>query len=312
MSERTASNSAHRAFRHAPQAFPRELRPSRHSSCPSLGVVAISYNEERDLPGFLDCLLPWVDEIILVDDGSDDMTERLALQAGPKVKFIKSPREEGEYFADQRNKGIQVAQSDWLLHMDIDERVSPRLASEIREAIDRNRIDGYRFRRLNYFLHRAMRGGGWETWNLVHLARREVLHFEGMYHERCVLTVPDTRLGQLKAKMWHLNDVSYANRMRKSIRYCQEQAAELAAKNTTLRWYHLIAYPVVEFAKKYFYKRGYRDGAVGLLFCLHAADAMFRACALVWDEQHQIHRQTLEQEMKKMWSESARRTSAGE
>lgn len=38
----------------------------------TLGVVAISYNEEQDLPGFLSNLVSWVDEIVIMDDGSTD------------------------------------------------------------------------------------------------------------------------------------------------------------------------------------------------------------------------------------------------
>ena len=35
---------------------------------PSLGVVAISRNEEADMPAFLEHLLSWVDEIVIVKD----------------------------------------------------------------------------------------------------------------------------------------------------------------------------------------------------------------------------------------------------
>ena len=52
----------------------------------TLSVVAISLNEEVDLPGFLENLIPWVDEIIIVDDESTDNTIRIAEAA--KVKFI--------------------------------------------------------------------------------------------------------------------------------------------------------------------------------------------------------------------------------
>src|SRR2546428_14092308 len=95
---------------------------------PTLGVVAISHNEETDMPGFLEHLLPWVDEIVIVDDGSTDETIQIARAAGPKVKIISSPRQPGEYYSHQRNKGIDAATSDWLLHMDIVERVTPELA----------------------------------------------------------------------------------------------------------------------------------------------------------------------------------------
>ena len=59
---------------------------------PTLGVVAISYNEEKDLPGFLGHLIAWVDEIVIVDDGSNDATEQIAYRNGSKVNYIKSKR----------------------------------------------------------------------------------------------------------------------------------------------------------------------------------------------------------------------------
>ena len=121
------------------------------NSKPTLGVVAISYNEEVDLPGFLEHLKGWVDEIVIIDDGSTDTTEQIASKYGPKVNFIKSKRDAGEYYSDQRNKGIDHAKSDWLLHMDIDERVTKELSLEILTAVSSPDYDAYKFKRLNYF-----------------------------------------------------------------------------------------------------------------------------------------------------------------
>ncbi len=263
----------------------------------TLGVVAISYNEEQDLPGFLGHLLPWVDEIVIVDDGSVDQTEKIAASVGEKVKFIIAPRKDGEFYSHQRNKGIMAAESDWLLHMDIDERVSPSLAEEIRLAIEDPGKDAYRYRRLNYFMHRPMRGGGWQDWNLVHLARREVFRFGGMFHEDCIVDAPPERIGQLKSFMWHLNDDSYLERMRKSNSYCEEQAMNLQSRGLRIRWWHFLVLPAVEFLKKYFKRKGYRDGTLGLLFALHATSARFKACALVWDEQNRTSRSEVEEQV---------------
>jgi len=268
---------------------------------PTLGVVAIAWNEERDLPGFLANLIGWVDEIVIVDDGSTDRTPEIAKAAGEKISFIASPRGSGEYFADQRNKGIRAASSAWLLHMDVDERVPPELATEIRNAIRDNSKDGYRFRRLNYFLHRPMRGGGWQDWNMIHLARRDLFHFEGMFHERCVLSAPVSRIGQLKERMWHLNDISYNARMRKSLVYSEEQAKRLSERYRRIRWFHFLMLPALEFLRKYIYRKGYRDGTLGLLFAVHSADAMFRATALVWDQQNPAARADIEVEVSQSW-----------
>jgi glycosyltransferase involved in cell wall biosynthesis len=274
------------------------------NTLPTLGVVAISYNEERDLEGFISHLLLWVDEIVIIDDGSTDRTAEIAMTSMPKIKFIPSPRKDGEFFSQQRNKGIAASSCDWLLHMDIDERVTPELAKEIMAAIRDENKDAYRYRRLNYFLHRPMHGGGWQDWNLVHLAKRNILKFSGMYHEKCIVDTPSARIGQLDEKMWHLNDESYKERMGKSFLYCQEQAAILTENGTQIKWWHLLLMPLKEFIVKLVKKRGFKDGTLGLLFALHASCAVFRAYALVWDEQNKMNRSDIENQLLDMWRHS--------
>jgi glycosyltransferase involved in cell wall biosynthesis len=274
---------------------------SRSNSIVTLGVVAISCNEERDLPGFLENLLPWVDEIIIVDDGSTDGTRKIAETAGEKVRVIVSPRVEGEYYADQRNKGIGIASSDWLLHMDIDERISPNFALEILEAIHNPDYDAYRYRRLNYFLHRPMRGGDWRDWNLVHLSRREYLRFSGMYHEKIEIAVPPKRVGQLRNFMLHLNDESYGERLRKSAVYQVEVSENIKRANTSLGYFDILGSFIREFINQYFWKRGFLDGVTGLVWAFHAASAQNRAYILAWDQQNRIPREKLEEEIRLMW-----------
>lgn len=274
------------------------------SSPSTLGVVAISHNEAQDLPRFLQNVEPWVDEIVIIDDGSTDDTSLIAEGAGRKVTFVHAPRAEGEYYADQRNKGIDAASSDWLLHMDIDERVSPELAAEILAAVQNPRFDAYRYRRLNYFLHRPMRGGGWRDWNLVHLARRDCLRFSGMFHEEVNLSVPESRVGQLKNAMLHLNDESYTERLRKSAAYQSEIAERIKAAKHSVGYFDILCAFFVEFSYKYIWKRGFFDGVPGLIWAFHAASAKVRAYALAWDEQHRIPRQWLEEEIRSTWEQT--------
>jgi glycosyltransferase involved in cell wall biosynthesis len=265
----------------------------------SLGVVAISYNEERDLPGFLANLTPWVDEIVIVDDGSTDRTAEIA-RGHPKLNFLVSPRNKGEYYAQQRNKGIDAAKSEWLLHMDIDERVAPQLAHEILTAIQENQFDCFKYRRNNYFLHRPMKGGGWADWNLVHLAKKEVFRFSGMYHETIELA-PGAKVGQLKEKMIHFNDESYSERLRKSLNYQQEAAQYIRSTGKRISALQLIWSFLREFLVKYFYKKGFKDKTAGLLSAMHSASAAYKANAIVWDEQHKITRSTLEKNIQQAW-----------
>ncbi|XCN74213.1 MAG: glycosyltransferase family 2 protein [Candidatus Electrothrix aestuarii] len=276
---------------------------TRCDTSPTLGVVAISYNEEQNLPVFIEHLLPWVNEIVIIDDGSSDRTAEIAMKGGSKVNFLASPRNEGEYFSDQRNKGIAASTSHWLLHMDIDERVTPALADEIKTVIQNSEKDAYRFRRLNFFLHRPMRGGGLQGWNLIHLSRRDILKFGGMYHEECIVQASSERIGQLNAQMWHLNEDSYEKRMSKSLLYCTELSSKISKKTCKIHWYSFFIRPFIEFVKQFIFKHGYRDGIPGLIWALHAADATFRSYALAWDQQYHISRQEIESIFSESWKE---------
>lgn len=267
-----------------------------------LAAVAISYNEEKDLPAFIKNVEPHVDEIIIVDDGSTDRTAEIA-SFSPKTKFINSPRKEGEFYAQQRNKGINASESEWLLHMDIDERLTPEFVNELRTCLNSKDKKAFKFRRLNFFLHRPMKGGGWADWNLVHLAKRDVLKFEGMFHEEIILSCGNDQVGQMNSKMYHLNDESYTERLRKSANYQLEVAQSIRNKGIKVKASHLLMVIGKQFISKYFIKGGYKDGTTGLISALHSSAAAFKSYAMIWDEQNRISRAELENEIEELWTQ---------
>jgi glycosyltransferase involved in cell wall biosynthesis len=266
----------------------------------TLGVVAICRNEERDLPGFLDHLISWVDEIILVDDGSTDRTMEMARNAGPKVNFLVSPRQPGEYYSLQRNKGIKAATSDWLLHMDIDERVTPQLRDEILRVICLPDKDAYKYTRLNFFLHRPVRGGMWAFFRSLRLGRRDKFHFEGKIHEKSIVDAPKSRIGSLKGPMWHFNEPTYELRLRKAVFYGLVDAESYLEKQKRITVWDLIFQPLVVFIKTYILLFGFRDGTIGFILALRTTAGSFDRYAMAWDIQNRIPREKLEAEFAKL------------
>lgn len=271
------------------------------ASRPTIAAVAICRNEEVDLPGFFENFLPWVDEIVLVDEYSTDRTIELAQVAGDKVRVIQRYRDPETGFAGQRNAGIAIAQSDWLLHLDIDNRAPPELAQEIRCAIVDSTKNGFRYRRLNFFLHRPMHGSGMQRWNQPWLARRNKCQFRNIVHEECIIDGEAAAIGQLQAPMWHLNDDSYGERLRKSMQYCELEAEKLLRRGRRVRWFDLLLQPLWVVAKRYLHDGAHRDGILGLVLTVHSADAVFRAYALAWDAQNPVARETLEEQLREMW-----------
>jgi hypothetical protein len=189
--------------------------------------------------------------------------------------------------------------------MDIDERIPLDFALEIIAAIQSPDYDAYRYRRLNYFLHRPMRGGDWKDWNLVHLAKRECLRFSGMYHEKIELTIPEERVGQMKHSMLHLNDESYEERLRKSAVYQVEVSENIKKSKLSLGPFDILYSFVREFIYQYIWKRGFLDGTLGLIWAFHAASARNRAYILAWDEQNHILRHELENEICLQWNDAS-------
>lgn len=264
------------------------------AASPSLAAVAICKNEERNLPGLINNLIDWVDELVIVDDSSTDSSREIAKAAGPKVVFVDHKMSQELGYAGQRNIGIETAMSDWLLHMDCDERVSQELAQELLSAIRSTACSGFRYRRLNYFLHRPMRHGGWTSWNRPQLARRGQHMFHGRLHESCKIDGGDAKVGQLNGFMLHLNEESFEERLQKSARYVEMTADAYASGGTHVTGARILFRTTREFVKKYFLQRGFLDGTPGLISALHSATAEFRAQALVWDRQNAIPRNQIE------------------
>lgn len=86
---------------------------------PSLSLCMIVKNEADDLPRCLASVKPYVDEIIVVDTGSQDGTPELALKYGAKVSYF----EWCDDFAAARNYAISQASCDWILVLDADEEL---------------------------------------------------------------------------------------------------------------------------------------------------------------------------------------------
>jgi Glycosyl transferase family 2 len=96
----------------------------------TLSACIIARDEESRLP---DCLasVAFCDDLVVVDGGSRDATVTLARTAGAKVV-----EQRWLGFAAQRNVALDHATGDWVLEIDADERVSPKLRAEIQRFLE--------------------------------------------------------------------------------------------------------------------------------------------------------------------------------
>lgn len=96
---------------------------------PFLSLCMIVKNEEKVLQRCLDSVHGIVDEIVIVDTGSTDLTKEIALKYTNKVYDFEWTNS----FADARNFAQQQATGEWILVLDADEYVDQ---GNLKEMID--------------------------------------------------------------------------------------------------------------------------------------------------------------------------------
>ena len=101
----------------------------------NLTFCIIVKNEEKNLPRCLASVKNVVDEIVVLDTGSTDRTPEIAQEFGAKVHYFEWCND----FAAARNESLKYVTGDWVLVLDADEYLSPKIAPHIRQAIQSDR-----------------------------------------------------------------------------------------------------------------------------------------------------------------------------
>lgn len=96
-------------------------------------------NEEFYLDDCLKSVKDVVDDIIIVDTGSTDKTKKIAEKYNSKIFDF----EWIEDFSAARNFAIRKSQSEWIIYLDADERLSPDSKSELLRLTKDNSNFGY-------------------------------------------------------------------------------------------------------------------------------------------------------------------------
>lgn len=227
-----------------------------------ISAVIITYNEEKRLEPALKSLAGIADEIIVVDRFSDDDTEKLAKKYTAHVFKRKWTN-----FADQKNFANGKARYPWILSLDADERLSPKLREEITDLRAKEPdCSGFSMPRQVYYLGRWIRHTVWYPDRKTRLFRKDKARWEGEYvHEDLMI---EGGVEKLSGPLYHFTYRNIADHMRRINTFSDLGAQKLYAKNKKCRWYHLAFLPFFRFMKSYFWKAGFLDGFAGFVISL--------------------------------------------
>lgn len=176
---------------------------------PSISLCMIVKNEEEYLPKCLSSVMRVVDEIIIVDTGSNDQTAAIAEAFGAKV--IHMPWENS--FAAARNRGLEEATGDWILWLDADEEMNVDEADKLKELLTRDAIREQQIEGIQFLFVNHLEGGGVEHLRLLRMVRnRPEYRFEGRVHEqivpRMLRTNPYLKVGEVEIHIHHYGNLT--------------------------------------------------------------------------------------------------------
>lgn len=228
------------------------------NSKPSIAAVVLTKNEAENISGCLKSLT-WCNELIVIDDLSTDGTPEIAKKFGARV----FSRFSASNFASQRNFALRKATSEWVLFIDVDEKVTQNLKKEILSNLkERKDVVGFRMKRQDIFLGRKLRFGETARVELLRLGKRDAGIWKRPVHEVWEI---DGRIGELKEKLIHLPHPTITDFLSEINNYTEIESQYRKKLGRRSSLIELLTYPSAKFVKNYFFLLGFFDGLPGLV-----------------------------------------------
>jgi glycosyltransferase involved in cell wall biosynthesis len=242
---------------------------------PKLSVTVITHNEAANIAAALESVA-WADEIVVVDSESTDDTAAIARRFTDRVIVRPWPG-----YPAQKNFAASVAQHDWILSLDADERVTPALADEIRRTLATTPpYSGFRIPRATRHLGRWIRTTDWYPDDQLRLYDRRVGQWTGQYvHESVSSTSP---VGRLAAELQHYPYRNIADHLETIDRYTTLAARQMHENGRRAGLVQIAGHPPLAFFRNYILRGGFRDGIPGLIISSLNAYYVLLKFAKLW------------------------------
>lgn len=243
-----------------------------------ISAIILTKNAETDI---VDCIesISFCDEIIVVDDFSTDRTVDIAKRLGAKVVQVKTAD-----FSEKRNTGLHTAKGEWVLYVDVDERVTPSLREAIIQSTNNPIIQyaGYTVKRKNFYL-------GKHEWPTVERLERLFLKsklkgWKGALHESPEV---DGKIEELDGFLEHYTHRDLRSMLTKTIQWSEVEAKlRFDAHHPKMTWWRIPRVMMPVFFNYYITQGGWKVGTAGIVESTYQAFSIFVTYARLWEMQN--------------------------
>ncbi|MBP6624085.1 MAG: glycosyltransferase family 2 protein [Chitinophagaceae bacterium] len=228
-----------------------------------LSIVILTKNEERNIIRCVKPLLALSDDVLVLDNGSEDATIELAKQSGVRVESTSWVG-----YSETKNKGNQLAKYDWILSLDADEEVNQDLVDALKKLFENevpNDTAYYIRRKLIYCGKLLQYGSVKNEYRLRLFNRKNGAWNQNQVHEDLVFSSPVKKL-KLDGFAWHHSYHSAEEHLKKLETYAKLSSKQMYLQGKKATFIKCYLSPLFGFFKNYVYRLGFLDGAIGFQY----------------------------------------------
>lgn len=232
---------------------------------PTLSVLIITKNEEKNIRECLNSVKDIADEIIVYDAGSTDATIDIAKELNART-FIDTA---WDGYGKQRQKAQTKAVGDFCFWIDADERVDNSLKKEIKNFMQHGSPNYMlKIQRNNWAFGVRVKHSGWSPDRVIRLYSRSHTTYNNHRVHESVIVKRNSVIMNATCCITHYPCTNFCIFMQKQLCYSDLWARQqYIQNNNSCSWIRPIISSCWAFFIKYFLRKGFLDGKNGLIIC---------------------------------------------
>jgi len=245
---------------------------------PKISVLVHTLNEEENIRGCLESL-KWTDEIVVIDMNSDDKTVDICKGYTDNIYIF----ERIGFVEPARKYGLEKTNGDWILIVDADERIPYSLSQSLLKIVIENKVDVVEIATKNHIFGKWIKYTGMFPDYHPRFFRKGCVIPSDAVHTKFTTKGKKIFLDAKENSIIHFGHIDSTQFIDKLNRYTTFEINKLIKQNKKLTVARMLKSGFYEFRRRYFSKKGYKDGIHGLIISLFRGFYNFLIYVKYWE-----------------------------
>lgn len=232
----------------------------------TISIIIQTYNEEVNIRECIKSAQLLTNNIILVDTGSCDRTIDLAKKYNLQIYHYPN----SQYVEPARQFAIEKAETEWVLILDADERITLHLAQEVKNVIKNSPYSHFKIPRENIFGRSKWleHGGWWPDYQIRLINKKYFKNWPKEIHSFPIIT---GNIGYLKNPLFHYFHGNLEKMVEKTIIFEKKEADLLFQADRDVSSLIFIRKYLGELWRRLIKNLGFLDGEIGIIESIYQA-----------------------------------------